>query len=44
MKLQTPPKISPSGKTYVPIRFIAEALGATVTWDKNNMRVHVVRE
>lgn len=44
MQLQVAPKIGPSGKTYVPIRFVAEALGAEVTWDGKKMRVGVTRE
>lgn len=44
MQLQEAPRISPSGKTYVPIRFVAEALGAEVTWDGNKMRIGVIRE
>jgi len=41
MKLLTAPALSPSGKTYVPIRFIAESLGAEVTWDEERRRVGV---
>jgi len=43
-QLQVAPTISPSGKTYVPIRFIAEALGAEVSWNGDKMRVGVKRE
>lgn len=39
--LEAAPVISPSGKTYVPIRFIAETLGADVTWNGELRRVGV---
>lgn len=31
-----------SGRTLVPIRFIAEALGAKVTWDNSNKQVNIL--
>lgn len=34
----TPPQII-NGRTMVPIRFVAEALGANVTWDENRQSV-----
>lgn len=42
--MQIAPMVSPSGKTYVPIRFIAEALGAEVKWDGEARRVGVKRK
>lgn len=40
--LEAPPYIDkPSGRTMVPVRFIAEAFGATVTWDAPTRRVFV---
>jgi len=43
IKLQVSPMVSPSGKTYVPVRFIAETLGAEVKWNKELQRVGVKR-
>ncbi len=36
--LDTPPRIA-YGTTYVPLRFVSEALGAKVTWDNANRAV-----
>jgi hypothetical protein len=41
IQMQVAPLISPSGKTYVPIRFIAETLGAEVKWNHEQQRVGV---
>lgn len=42
--MQVAPVVSPSSKTYVPIRFIAEALGAEVKWDGEARRVGIKRK
>ena len=36
--MDVPPKII-DGRTLVPVRFIAESLGATVEWDENSQTV-----
>ncbi|MGE5577313.1 MAG: stalk domain-containing protein [Syntrophothermus sp.] len=36
--LDTPPRVV-AGSTFVPVRFLAEALGASVTWDGDSRRV-----
>ena len=37
--LDAPPQIIPPGRTYVPVRFIAENLGYTVGWDPIERKV-----
>ncbi|MGC8789623.1 MAG: stalk domain-containing protein, partial [Caldisericum sp.] len=39
--LETPPKIV-SGRTFVPIRFIGEAFGATVDWEPTTKTIKIV--
>jgi len=41
MFLDVPPQIV-SGRTMVPIRFIAESFGATIDYDSANRRVTIV--
>jgi len=40
-KLDVPPKILPSGRTVVPVRFIAEAIGAKVNWNSKTKMVTI---
>lgn len=35
--------ILPPGRTFVPLRFISETLGATVDYDEVNMRITIIR-
>jgi len=43
LKMEASPVMGPSGKTYVPIRFIAETLGAEVKWNKERQRISVTK-
>lgn len=36
-----PPAFIKEGRTFVPVRFVSEALGANVQWDENQFAVHV---
>jgi len=40
VQLETPP-VTMAGRTMVPLRFLSEALGATVTWDSNARTVAI---
>jgi hypothetical protein len=40
VQLDTPP-VTMAGRTMVPLRFLSEALGATVTWDSNARTVAI---
>jgi len=40
-KLDVAPKILPSGRTVVPVRFISETIGATVDWNNSTRMVTV---
>ena len=39
-EIDVPPKME-NGRTFVPLRFISQALGAAVDWDKQNQRVAI---
>lgn len=47
MAPQTLPLDAPAfiedGRTYLPVRFVAENLGATVTWNGNTQTVTITR-
>lgn len=43
VQLEVSPVLS-DGTTYVPVRFIAEALGATVDWDPEHRMVKITKE
>ncbi|TDA70331.1 MAG: copper amine oxidase N-terminal domain-containing protein [Clostridia bacterium] len=38
MRLDAPPGVV-AGRTFVPVRFLAETLGASVTWGGDSQRV-----
>jgi peptide/nickel transport system substrate-binding protein/oligopeptide transport system substrate-binding protein len=40
-KLDVPPKILPSGRTVVPVRFIGDAIGAKVDWNSKTKMVTI---
>jgi hypothetical protein len=40
--VQAPPFIGKSGRTLVPMRFIAESFGATVTWNSDLMEIGII--
>ena len=42
--MDTTPVINSDNRTLVPVRFVAEALGAEVTWNANDQTVTVVRD
>lgn len=37
------PAFERDGRTYVPVRFLAEALDATVTWDEETQTVNIIK-
>ncbi|KKM11119.1 hypothetical protein SY88_10330 [Clostridiales bacterium PH28_bin88] len=41
IQLETAPYIDVKGRTFVPLRFISESLGATVEWDQVTRRVFI---
>ena len=42
VNLDAPPEIK-DGRTFVPIRFVSEALGATVDWNEKTRTVMITR-
>jgi hypothetical protein len=42
VSLDAPPEIK-NGRTYIPIRFVSEALGAEVNWNQNTRKVSITR-
>jgi N-acetylmuramoyl-L-alanine amidase len=42
VKLDVPPTIK-SGRTLVPLRFVAERLGLTVSWDDATRTVTIIK-
>jgi len=42
--MDTVPVLLPPGRTMVPIRFVAEALGCTVDWDKGTRTVIIIMD
>ncbi len=42
IELDVPPVIRPPGRTFVPIRFIAEKLGSKVTWHPQTQSVRII--
>jgi hypothetical protein len=42
VSLDAPPEIK-NGRTYIPIRFVSEALGAEVTWNQSTRKVSITR-
>jgi trimeric autotransporter adhesin len=43
MSLDTPPRVL-SGVTYVPLRFVSEAMGADVRWDSDKRTVTIMAD
>ena len=43
MTLEAPPVIQPPGRTFVPLRFISEALGVEVTWHPETQSITLTR-
>jgi hypothetical protein len=42
VSLEAPPEIT-NGRTFVPIRFVVESLGAELTWNQEDKSIHIER-
>jgi len=41
--LDCPAETRPPGRTFVPLRFVSETLGAQVDWDPDNQEITITR-
>ena len=43
VQMDCPPRIMINDRTFVPLRFISEVLGATVDWDEETQEIKITR-